>query len=179
MILCVAFFFFWGGLPFAMIKFITLTHIVQCFLWESQLLEQGLQNILFKPNCCSVLDTRLSFCWEKYRNSRAVLLQALSHQDTGVFLSWDQSAQAELLKQRSHHGLCMDSCWTSQDQRKEISFSLQQQRVHVIMNPIMLLLVLPSTNDWKKWLQTQKAILRLDYLFHRFMCCPVALKDFG
>ena len=71
-------------------------------------------------------------------------------------------------EQRSHHGLSVDSCWTSQD-GKEISFSLQQQRVHVIVNPIMLLLVLPSTNDWKKWLQTHRAVFRLDYLFYWFM----------
>lgn len=77
---------FFCGASLAMIKFITLTHIVQCFLWESQLLEQGLQNILFKPNCCSVLDTTVIFLLRKIQKFRAViLLQALSHQDTGVF----------------------------------------------------------------------------------------------
>ena len=88
-----------GGAPFCYDKIVTFTCIAKCFLWESQLLEKGLRNTLFKWNYALNLTPRLSFCWEKYRNSRAViLLPALSHQDTRVFLSRDQSARAELLR---------------------------------------------------------------------------------
>lgn len=46
-------------------KICYLTHMAKCFLWESQLLEKGLQNILFKPNYCSKLDTTISFLSRK------------------------------------------------------------------------------------------------------------------
>lgn len=91
-------FFYFRLFFLALIKFVTLTHIAKCILWESQLFEKGLQNILFKPNYGSELDTTIIFLLRKIQNSRVViLLLSLSHQDTRVFLSRDQSARAERL----------------------------------------------------------------------------------
>lgn len=82
------------------------------------------------------LTPQLSFCWKKYKNSRAVIfLLALSHQDTWAFLSWDQSAWTELLRAEKSS----QSLWTHAGfLRKENRFpSLSSSRVHVIMNSII------------------------------------------
>lgn len=108
------------------------------------------------------LTPQLSFCWEKYKNSRAViLLLALSHQDTRVFLGWDQSARAELLRAEKSSW----SLWTHAGLlRTENRFpSLSSSKGFMLSWTPSFCLLGPTFNKWlKKWLQTWSIIFRLE-----------------
>lgn len=119
---------------FTIIKFVTLTHIAKCFLWESHYLRRSFEIHYLNQTIALNLIPQLPFCWEKLW-SCYIVTRPFTPGHVSVFklrskcTGWAVESGEIIM-------VSVDSCWTNRD-RKQISFSRQHQRVHIIVNSML------------------------------------------